>query len=75
MDGMLKPYFVRNAELAVRDGMVLWGNRVTIAPQLRDQVLEELDQAHPGICRMKAPARSYAWCPHMDQAIEGRVGC
>ena len=74
MDGQLKPYFVQNAELAVRDGVVLWGNRVIIPPQLRDQVLEELHQVHPGICRMKALARSYVWWPHMDQAIEGRVG-
>ena len=53
--------------------MVLWGNQVTIPPQLRDQVLEELHQAHPGICRMKALARSYVWWPHMDQATEERV--
>ena len=44
-----------------------------IPPKLRDRVLDELHWEHPGVCSLKAIARSYVWWPNLDQEIETRV--
>ena len=36
-------------------------------------MVEELHETHPGICRMKASARSYVWWPKMDADLEQKV--
>ena len=58
-DEQLKPYFIRRHELATESGCILWGMRVIIPPQFRERLLEDLHETHPGMCKMKALARSY----------------
>ena len=69
------PFQRRLTELSVEDGRLLWGNRVVIPKSLTEMVLNELHQAHPGITRMTALARSYVWWPGMDNDIENAVKC
>ena len=57
-DEALKPYFTRREELSVYAGCLLWGTRVVIPPQGREEVLNTLHESHPGIVRMKNLARS-----------------
>ena len=62
----LKPYLARREELSVHAGCLLWGSRVVIPPQGREEVLNILHECHPGIVKMKSLARSYVWWPKMD---------
>ena len=57
----LKSYFIRRSELSVQDDCILWGSRVMVPPKLRKNILHKLHEAHPGIVRMKALARSCLW--------------
>ena len=72
-DNDLKPYLQRRFELSVQDQVLLWGQRVVVPPQGRTRVLDELHDAHPGIARMKALARSLVWWPGIDAALEDKV--
>lgn len=68
-----RPYQSRKDELSMHNGCVLWGTRVVIPPQGRAQVIEELHDTHPGICRMKSLTRAYVWWPRMDHDLEEKV--
>ena len=57
----LKPYFARREELSVHAGCLLWGSRVVIPPQGREEVLNILHETHSGVVKMKSLARSYVW--------------
>ena len=61
---------MRKEELSVERGCVTWGGRVIIPEKLRQSVLEELHDVHPGVTRMKSLARSFVWWPNMDKEIE-----
>ncbi|XP_015749841.1 PREDICTED: uncharacterized protein K02A2.6-like [Acropora digitifera] len=69
----LKPYFARREELNLHSGCLLWGSRVVIPPQGREEVLNVLRESHPGIVSMKRLARSYVWWPKMDTRLEEKV--
>ena len=53
----IKPYYNELNELTIEDGILLWGLRVIVPEQLRNKVLKELHQSHPGISRMKSLSR------------------
>ena len=65
----LKPYFIRRHELSVDQGCVLWGMRVIIPPSLRNRLLQELNEEHPGVVAMKPIARGYIWWPNWNAEI------
>ena len=44
-----------------------------IPPQGREFIVDELNETHPGISRMKAVASSYVWWPNMDKELENKV--
>ena len=72
-DPSLLPYQCRTNGLSIEDGCALWGNRVVIPPPDRAKVIDILHEGHPGMARMKCPARCYVWWPSMKQELEQRV--
>lgn len=71
----IKHYFLKRNSIASEDGCLFYGERILIPFSLRKQVLELLHEAHVGIVRSKAVARTYVWWPGIDIDIENWSKC
>ena len=69
----LHMYYLKRHELSIEDGIVMWGLRVVVPQCLRDTILKELHQQHPGIVRMKSLSRMHVWYPNIDKDISELV--
>ena len=70
MGDAFPPYQTRKDELSVQDGVLLCGSRIIVPSKMRQCVLDELHESHPGIVKKKSLARHYVWWPKMDADIE-----
>ena len=69
----LKLFSKHKLELSTLNGCIIYGSRVLIPSQGRQQMLAELHQGHPGVNRMKSLVRMYFWWPGLTKDIEKLV--
>ena len=72
-DPTFRPFKQCDLELSVQDGCILWGNRVVVPEAAREAVIKILQDAHPGITRMKSLARGVVWWHGIDKDLEAKV--
>ena len=68
----LNPFAVHQDELSIEDGCLHWGGRFVVPPQIREEVMHELHEAHPGIARMKSLAH-HVWWQCIDADLKQKV--
>ena len=73
VDTNLSAYFIKQDEISIEQGCVLWGTCVIIPSRGPERVLELLLESHPGIVKMKSIARRVCWWPNLDYDIEPYV--
>ncbi|XP_062537789.1 uncharacterized protein K02A2.6-like [Armigeres subalbatus] len=66
----LLPYYNRRDSLSIVNGCVMLHDRVVVPHQFQRKILRQFHQGHPGVVRMKAIARSFAYWPGIDIEIE-----
>jgi len=71
--GVLSHYYKRREAISIRQGCLLWGERVIVPLALREDVLNNLHSVHMGAGKTKALARLYAWFPNITEQLEGVV--
>ena len=72
-DKTLKQYHNTRSELSCEQDWVFWDTSVIIPAIFSTKRLGQLHWEHPGVCGMKAIARTCTWWPKRDEEIEEAV--
>ncbi|KFD58275.1 hypothetical protein M513_01038 [Trichuris suis] len=67
------PFISKRDAFSLQRDCILFGSRVVIPSQLRQEMLRMLHRSHQGVVATKAIARSYMWWPGMASAIENMI--
>ncbi|CAE1174081.1 unnamed protein product [Acanthosepion pharaonis] len=76
MPNSIREYFQFRDDLSTIDGLIVYKDRIVIAPSLRDEVLCALHSAHQGVTSMIARAESSVFWAGITPAIAAlRASC
>ena len=70
---VLKNYWLEQATLTVKDGLLLKDTRLVIPAAMRNDVLAKLHEGHQGMEKCKSRARQSVWWPGLSQQINEMV--
>ena len=70
---VLKNYWLEQATLTVKDGLLLKDTRLVIPAAMRNDVLAKLHEGHQGVEKCKSRARQSVWWPGLSQQINKMV--
>ncbi|XP_063839146.1 uncharacterized protein K02A2.6-like [Ostrinia nubilalis] len=65
-----KIYFNKKDYLYIDQGCLVWGYRIVVPKSLRNCIMKEIHDGHPGIVKMKQIARNYVWWENIDRDLE-----
>lgn len=69
----LKFYYSKKNEIYFENGLLFYNHRIIVPMSLRHQMVTQLHQAHFGITKTVARAKSILYWPNMDQSIESEI--
>ncbi|EYC07744.1 hypothetical protein Y032_0069g372 [Ancylostoma ceylanicum] len=72
-DAVTSRFASLRGSLSTQQGCLLVGDRIVIPERLRDAVLQELHDGHPGMTRMKMLDRKNVYWTNINKDIEDRV--
>ncbi|GFO24240.1 Pol polyprotein [Plakobranchus ocellatus] len=72
-DEQLKRYWTVRHELAINQGILMYGNRLVIPPTLREDILRRIHEGHQGVVKCRAFARTTVWWPNLSTEIETMI--
>ena len=68
--GIVQQYWQHQAELAIVDGLLMYGLRIVILSALRQDILEKLHEGHQGITKCRRRAIESVWWPGVSKNIK-----
>ena len=66
----VKPYYTVAVELAIKEDLLLQGNRIVIPPPLCRTLLNKIHCGHQGITKCRELARQSIWWPGLSKQLE-----
>ena len=69
----LLPYWKVRGELSLYENLLLYGSRIVVPTNLRNETLHKIHQGHQGIQRCRLRIASSVWWPGVSKAIESYV--
>ena len=69
----LLPYWKVRGELSFYKNLLLYGSRIVVPTNLRNETLHKIHQGHQGIQRCRLRIASSVWWPGVSKAIESYV--
>ncbi|CAD6198490.1 unnamed protein product [Caenorhabditis auriculariae] len=73
LSGTAAKYLQQPQQLSLQDDCLFFGSRIVIPTTLRNRILKQLHEGHPGVARMKVLARQYVFWTNINADIESFV--
>eukprot|EP00731_Ephydatia_muelleri_P004849 Em0002g1025a len=71
--GSLAVYWSSRGSLTLKNGLLLYGNRIVVPQTLQKDVIQRIHEGHLGVLRCKMRATDAVWWPGMSKQIEEQI--
>lgn len=73
LEADIKPYFQYQDSLSINEGLTMFGPRVLVPANLREEALKALHLGHQGIVKCRDRAKSSLWWPGISSNIKQKI--